>query len=56
MSLDTKKNGVISKEDLINGYMIIYKDTEKAKKVAERVMRRINMNQNGAIDYNDINY
>lgn len=50
--LDEDKNGAISKEELIKGFMTIDKDEKKAKLDAERVMRRIDINQNGTIDYN----
>jgi len=51
-ALDVDKNGVISKEELMQGYFRVFKNKEKAVNEAERVMRRIDVNQNGAIDYN----
>jgi len=51
-ALDLDKNGSISKEELIKGYAFVYKDPDKAKEEVERIMRRIDVNQNGAIDYN----
>jgi len=53
-ALDIDKNGTISKDELIHGYIRVYKDSTKAKDEVERIMRRIDMNQNGTIDYNGI--
>lgn len=52
--IDEDKNGSISKEELIKSYFIVYKDENKAKFEVERVMRHIDINQNGSIDYNGI--
>lgn len=52
--LDEDKNGTISREELTKGYMIVYKDENRAKSDVERVMRHIDINQNGSIDYNGI--
>ena len=51
-ALDTDKNGVISKDELIQGYMRVFKDHTRAKDEVDRIMRRIDINQNGALDYN----
>jgi len=52
--LDEDKNGSISKEELVKGYLIVYKEEAKAKQEVERVMRHIDLNQNGTVDYNGI--
>lgn len=53
-SLDADRNGSLSKEELIKGYMHIYKDEDKSKYDVERVMKKLDINQNGCIDYNGI--
>lgn len=52
-SLDKDNNGIITKDELIEGYMKMGKSEKAAIKEADWVMRRIDINQNGAIDYNE---
>lgn len=53
--LDEDRSGAISKPELIKGYKMIYKDETRAKQEVDRVMRHIDINQNGTIDYNGKN-
>jgi len=55
-ALDKDNNGTISKNELIEGYILVYKNEQRAKEEVERIMRRIDVNQNGAIDYNGKTY
>ena len=52
-SIDTNKNGHISKDELISAYTLLYGNEDNAKREANRVMTRIDVNQNGMIDYNE---
>lgn len=52
--LDIDKNGSLSRDELLKGYMMIYKDEKRAKYEVERVMTKLDLNQNGSIDYNGI--
>ena len=51
--LDTSKNGVISKEELIQSYISIGLNPKMANFKTNRVMKRIDLNRNGVIDYNE---
>jgi len=51
--IDIDKNGIISREELVNAYLQLYNDENLAIKEANRVMMRIDINQNGSIDYNE---
>lgn len=52
--LDANKNGVISSEEVERGLGIAYGQAVNEKKEASRIMRRIDLNKNGYIDYNGI--
>ncbi len=51
-SLDTNGDGVLSREEIYEGYRQTLGDVE-AKKEVERIMNEIDMDQNGTIDYNE---
>lgn len=51
--LDRDQNGIITKDELVEGYMKMGRAETVAKVEAEWVMRKIDVNQNGAIDYNE---
>lgn len=51
-NFDTNKDGKLTKDELEVGYINIYKDPKKAKKEVEIIMRNIDFNKTGAIDYN----
>lgn len=50
--LDTNKDGKLSTEELIIGYTNICGDAKKAKKEVERMMKNMDLNQCGEIEYN----
>ena len=51
--LDRDNNGLLSLEELIEGYKILFNgDIEMAKKEADNTMRKIDVNGNCTIDYN----
>lgn len=51
-ALDLDKNGAITKDELAKAFKLAYGNEELANKEAERIMFRIDINQNGTIDYN----
>lgn len=52
--IDKDKNGYISMDELIQGYIMMFPNSpEIAKKVARHVMARVDLNQNKMIDYNE---
>ena len=51
--IDTNRNGLITQDELISGYKLLGQSEEKAKEESEWVMKRIDLNQNGMIDYNE---
>eukprot|EP00826_Nyctotherus_ovalis_P051256 TRINITY_DN6396_c0_g1_i7.p1 TRINITY_DN6396_c0_g1~~TRINITY_DN6396_c0_g1_i7.p1 ORF type:complete len:191 (+),score=64.82 TRINITY_DN6396_c0_g1_i7:706-1278(+) len=52
-SLDVNKSGQVTLNDLLEGYKKIYKDEARAQKVAEQIMKRADINNNGCIDYSE---
>ena len=52
-TIDIDKDGYISTEELIRGYMLMNKSEEEAKSKASWVMKKLDINQNGSIDYNE---
>lgn len=52
--LDIDKNGLISKQELIIAFEKMYGKSKKAQQEAEKVMKNLDVNQNGFIDYNGI--
>eukprot|EP00826_Nyctotherus_ovalis_P023587 TRINITY_DN1813_c0_g1_i4.p1 TRINITY_DN1813_c0_g1~~TRINITY_DN1813_c0_g1_i4.p1 ORF type:complete len:279 (-),score=73.64 TRINITY_DN1813_c0_g1_i4:177-1013(-) len=54
-AIDKDKNGLLSLEELIEGYMLLFKgDMKAAKEEAKKTMEKIDTNKNGTIDYNGI--
>jgi calcium-dependent protein kinase len=51
---DTNRDGKLTTEELMFGYKNVYGDTKKAKKEVERIMKNINFNHSGVIEYNGI--
>ncbi|CAD8065224.1 unnamed protein product [Paramecium sonneborni] len=52
-SLDANRDGVLSKEELIQGYKKIIKNQEQAELQAERILEDIDKNLSGQIDYSE---
>jgi len=51
-SLDTNGDGVLSKEEIYEGYRLTLGDVE-AKKEVERIMKEVDIDNSGTIDYNE---
>lgn len=52
---DTNHDGQLSKEELLEGYkMLFVNDVDLAYKEVEKTMKRVDINKNGAIDYNGL--
>lgn len=52
-ALDTNRDGKLSKEEVMKGLLLIYEgNTMLAESEADRIMKRIDINKNGSIDYN----
>lgn len=51
--IDIDKNGSISKKELVDGYLSLGFGESEAETKAQEIMSRIDMNQNGIIDYNE---
>ncbi len=51
MELDQDGNGILTKEELIDGYYKITKNRKQAEKKAEEVMKLVDVNENGDIDF-----
>lgn len=55
VTLDQKHNGFLTIEELAEGYLLLFKgDIAAAKKEAKETMKRLDINNNGTIDYNGI--
>mmetsp|Transcript_77511 Transcript_77511/g.107679 ORF Transcript_77511/g.107679 Transcript_77511/m.107679 type:complete len:446 (+) Transcript_77511:86-1423(+) len=52
-SLDADGNGVLSREELINGYKKVFKDTKAAEAEALRVIEEVDINGSGQIDFTE---
>lgn len=50
-SFDHDHDGLLSLDDLIRQCETLYGDRTKAKQVAERIMKKIDLNRNGSIDF-----
>jgi calcium-dependent protein kinase len=50
-SLDINKSGQVTLIDLMEGYTKVYKDKAKAQRVSEQIMKRLDMNNSGSIEY-----
>ncbi|MDR3548664.1 MAG: EF-hand domain-containing protein [Candidatus Pacebacteria bacterium] len=52
-SLDKNGDGQISQSELLQGYLLMYNgDFSRAQAAVSAIMRRIDINKNGTIDYN----
>ena len=52
-AIDNDRNGVITKDELVSAYITMGKSPEVATLDTEWAMKRIDLNQNGMIDYNE---
>ena len=51
--MDTNNDGMLSKQELQNGYMKVYNDELKAKHLVESVFNKVDSNQSGKISYTE---
>ena len=52
-SIDNNQDGMISKDELVNGILTLRKDEKSAIVEAEEIMNIMDINDNGNIDYNE---
>lgn len=50
---DKNGDGVLERDELLEGYMKLGKTTEQAVKIVDKIMREIDLNNNGTIDYSE---
>lgn len=53
MELDKNGDGCLTRDELIEGYMSLYNDHEKAKNEVENLMAIADVDNNGLIDYSE---
>lgn len=53
MALDKNGDGCLTREELMEGYMNMYKDEERAMKEVESLMAIGDVDKNGLIDYSE---
>ena len=51
---DTNKDGQLTKPELIAGYKSLHGDSKRAKKEAKAILKNIDLNNTGIIEYNGI--
>lgn len=54
--LDIDKSGHVTFDNLLVGYTKLYNNKLRAQQTSAEIMKRADVNNNGAIDYNGINY
>lgn len=52
-SFDRNNDGILSKEELIQGYTQLYGNIERAQIEVEQILQRVDLNGNGEIDYSE---
>ncbi|CAK58777.1 unnamed protein product (macronuclear) [Paramecium tetraurelia] len=52
-SLDKNNDGILSREELIEGYNKIYQDKEKAEQEVIKILQLIDLNQSGQVDFSE---
>ncbi|CDW88681.1 protein kinase domain containing protein [Stylonychia lemnae] len=52
-SFDKNNDGVLSKEELINGYNLLYGSLDRAILEVESILAQVDINKNGTIDYSE---
>ena len=52
-AFDTNKDGALSREELIDGYFTLFGDFRMAEVEVERIMKKVDVNENGRIDYSE---
>ncbi len=54
MALDTNADGKLSRDELIQGYKQFYGNAEEAIKEVDNIMKNVDVDRNGFIDYSGI--
>ena len=54
MALDKNADGKLSREELIQGYKEMYDNPEDAIREVDNIMRNVDVDHNGYIDYSGI--
>lgn len=54
MALDKNADGKLSREELVQGYTIIYGSAEQANKEVDGIMAKVDVDHNGYIDYSGL--
>eukprot|EP00347_Sterkiella_histriomuscorum_P018781 403344202 len=52
-SFDKNNDGVLSREELINGYSTLYGSVERATLEVEQILTNVDLNRNGTVDYSE---
>ncbi len=50
-ALDKNADGRLSKDELIEGYKLIYGDEEEVRREVEQVLKTVDVSRDGFIDY-----
>lgn len=56
MALDKNADGKLSREELIQGYTEMYMDPDQAVKEVDNIMKNVDVDRNGYIDYSGTLY
>lgn len=46
--------GILSMDELVEAYMVVFNDREKAKEEVEKILQIIDFNQSGQVDFTGI--
>ena len=52
-SFDKNHDGILSKQELVQGYTQLYGSAERAAIEVEQVLKKVDLNGNGTIDYSE---
>ncbi|CAD8181434.1 unnamed protein product [Paramecium pentaurelia] len=52
-TLDQDKNGILSKDELIEGYTLVLKDKDLAIKEVNKILQIVDLNQSGQVDFSE---
>ena len=50
---DKNGDGVLERDELLDGYIQLGKTKEQAEKIVDKIMREIDLNGNGSVDYSE---